>query len=314
MGISLVEAEGMALFLETFLYGILVTLYCDLLLSMHTKRTSTKIVMISVASVLLALSTANILIDVFRALNALVYAPQGASAYYSALGDPLVVTKTALYVTQTLFGDSVIIWRCYVVFDRHLLSIRLPGTILLFNSGIGYYVCYVFSQAKPGETNFDVADRWITTFFSLTMAINILCTGAILWRIYVTSDFPTTSNSPLWPVVVAVIETGAIYTLAVLSVLVAYSMDSNGQYPARDIVQPLVGIVFILIALQRNRCRPPIIGTPEYDESSADVFPHVRWTPQGPHIAADRTPRALQSLTVQISEETRVESARGEKG
>ncbi|TFY71780.1 hypothetical protein EVG20_g1234 [Dentipellis fragilis] len=304
MGISLVEAEILALFLETLLYGVSVSLYCGLLLSMKKKGTSTRTIMISVASVLLALATAHILIDIIRAMNAFVYAPHGALAYYNALGDPLVVTKTALYVTQMLLGDSVIIWRCYVVFDRQLLAITVPGTVLLFNGGVGYYVCYALSQAEPGESIFHTADRWITTFFALTMTINILCTCAILWRMYVTSGFAMGSSSLLWPVVVAVIETGAVYSLAILSVLIAYLKKSNGQYPARDIVQPLVGIVFILIALQIRHFGPPM--TPDNNQSSASIIPRYHWTPQGPRTATNETLYPLQLLAVQITEETTV--------
>lgn len=65
-----------------------------------------------------------------------------------------------------------------------------------------------------------------------------------------------------------IIESGAIYTASVLCLLVSYLVNSNGQYPALDLITPLVvsssqirigtsnnsrnaqGVVFCLIVLQ----------------------------------------------------------------
>ncbi|TFY71779.1 hypothetical protein EVG20_g1237 [Dentipellis fragilis] len=305
MGISLLEAEILALFLEALLYGVLISLYCGFLLVMQNKTPSVKVTMISIASVLLALATVHMIIDVVRALHAFVL-PSQAFAYYDNFGHPLFVAKSTLYITQTLLGDGVIVWRCYVVFDKQWKVITIPGTALLANACVGYYVCYAFSQARvePGATFFHVAEHEITTFFSLTMTINVLCTAAIAWRILMTHRFAKGSRY-LLPVIIVVVETGALYSTALCGVLITYIANSNGQYPALDIVQPLVGIVFILIALQTHyHCGSSTV--PGNSHSTAGIVPRYHWTPQGPHATTDNALYPMRSLAVQISEETTV--------
>jgi len=49
---------------------------------------------------------------------------------------------------------------------------------------------------------------------------------------------------------IIVIESGAIYSAGLLSLLITYACGSNGQYPALDAELPLVGIAFNLIIVR----------------------------------------------------------------
>ncbi|KAA1472426.1 hypothetical protein DENSPDRAFT_821251 [Dentipellis sp. KUC8613] len=308
MGISRLEAEIWALFLEAVLYGLLLSLYCSLLLVMWKKRPSTRAVMISIASVLLILSTAHMGIDVARILGAFVFSPQGALVYYN-MPHPLYVAKIALYVTQMLLGDCIIVWRCYVVFDKSWKAVVLPVAALLVNGGSGYYVCYAFSETGPIVfTRMHVAERLITAFFSLTMSINVSCTLAIALRIFVKG------SRSLWPVLFVVVETGALYSTAVLGLFIAYETDSNGQYPALNVVQPLVGIVFILIALQIHYHFGPATAIGSANSQSHASIPRSPWTPHGSLIPSKDALHLhpMQSLSVRVSEETRLDFMRSE--
>jgi len=64
-------------------------------------------------------------------------------------------------------------------------------------------------------------------------------TVAILTRIYLTSRV-VSSFQRMLPVIIAIVESGALYAANMLAVLVLYLCESNGQYPALDIVTPLV--------------------------------------------------------------------------
>ncbi|KAA1474423.1 hypothetical protein DENSPDRAFT_882788 [Dentipellis sp. KUC8613] len=232
---------------------------------MRNKTPSVKVIMTSVASILLTLATGHMIIDVVRALQAFVNTSQ-ASTYYKHIGNPLFVAKSTLYITQTLLGDGVIVWRCYVVFGKQWKAIVVPGTALLANA------------------------------------------FAIAWRILVIDQF-SKSFRTLLPVIIIVVETGALYSTALCGLLIAYLVGSNGQYPALDVVQPLVGIVFILIALQTHyHCGSA--SAPGNSQSTASIVPRYRWTPQGPRTAADDALYPMRSLAVQISEETTVDFVR----
>ena len=64
-------------------------------------------------------------------------------------------------------------------------------------------------------------------------------TGLIAWRIYNTGRFrPSAGN--MMPIIVVLIESGALYTSSVIAMLCSYLSGSNGQYPALDLITPLV--------------------------------------------------------------------------
>lgn len=67
----------------------------------------------------------------------------------------------------------------------------------------------------------------------------ILLPAAIAWRIYRTRS-PLIKRTRLTPVLLAFVESGALYASSVLAVMIAYASGSNGQYAALDVVIPLV--------------------------------------------------------------------------
>ena len=44
----------------------------------------------------------------------------------------------------------------------------------------------------------------------------------------------------LFPVMIVIIESGALYTSGIIAFLCTYLAGSNGQYPALDLITPLV--------------------------------------------------------------------------
>ncbi|KAG1840725.1 hypothetical protein DFJ58DRAFT_810085 [Suillus subalutaceus] len=241
MGITLPEASLVALFLETLFYGVFFTLYWLTLVILLKKCGIQRDLLIPVATLLLCIATAHLIIDLIRALEAFVFSARtiGADAYYSNLASPLELAKTALYITQPTVADTVLVWRCYVLNNRSLL-VGIPGCIVLLTNGaIGYYIVWCLSRAGVGSTVYTIAPGFITTFYALTMLISSL----ISWRIYHSRRCMSDNPTHLLPVLIVVIESGALYATTFLT-------GSNGQYPAMDIGPPVVGIVFCLIILQ----------------------------------------------------------------
>jgi len=314
MGIPLDKAEILALFLETFLYGIFFTLFWITLLVLIQRGKTAKIqrhVLIPVASLMLVLATCHIIIDFVRVVQAFIVlinvTPGGASGYYANIAHPLHVGKTALYVTQTLLGDGVIIWRCYVVYNKSLYVLIPPTIVQIVNGCAGYVVVWSLSQATPGSNIFHTASSWITTFFVLTMCINVSCTAAISWRIYSTGRLTNASRS-LLPVMIIIVESGALYTSGVLGLLIAFLTGSNGQYPALDVVTPLVGIAFSLIVLQ-IRFHLGSSSTPGHSSAGTTRAPSAvrHWGQRAPQHGRDTSlGYVMQPMAIQITEQTDV--------
>ncbi|KXN82191.1 hypothetical protein AN958_02936 [Leucoagaricus sp. SymC.cos] len=257
MGIPLDKAEILALFLENIIYGIFLTFFLLLVvISFGEKdiRIANQRFILPVATLMMALATTHLIIDFVRVLQAFVTGDDSKAAhpipYYEIISHPLHVAKTPVYAIQTILGDAVLVWRCYVIYNKRYYVLVPAGVILLANLGKCIVVSWSVSAAIPGRNIFQTASQWITAFFILTMTLNVCCTSAIVIKIWLTRRQAASASRSLFPVIAVVIESGAIYTSSVLGLLIAYLSDSNGQFSALDLITPLVGVTYCLIVLQ----------------------------------------------------------------
>jgi hypothetical protein len=64
--------------------------------------------------------------------------------------------------------------------------------------------------------------------------------GAIVWRIYLVRHFTPDNLPALIPVVIVIVESGALYTMSVLAFLIAFLTESNVRYIMLDVIIPIV--------------------------------------------------------------------------
>uniref|UniRef100_A0A8H8CG87 Uncharacterized protein n=1 Tax=Psilocybe cubensis TaxID=181762 RepID=A0A8H8CG87_PSICU len=194
--------------------------------------------------------------DIVRAVNAFVDSPQpgGALEYYGNLSDPLQAAKTAVFVLLTLVGDAFVIYRCYIIWSRQWWIVILP-LLCWCGTGVGGFGATVaFSRAAPGAAVFLPAIvPWITSFISMTLATNILCTLLIGYRIEKIRrglKGASVTGSAAQSAVIMIIESAAIYSTAVICLMITYQLGSNAQYTVLDLTSPLIGITFTIIILR----------------------------------------------------------------
>ncbi|KAG2062547.1 hypothetical protein BDR04DRAFT_1112125 [Suillus decipiens] len=252
MGITLDTAALLGLFLESLLYGVFLTLYLFMLFILLRKTGIQRRLILPVATLLLCIATAYVIIEFVQALEGFVFKADtiSASGYYSNTS-PLLVATTALSNTQIILADAIVVWRCYVLNNRSLL-VAIPGCIMLLASVVtGCYTVVSLSLAHP-LSNLPPADRaCIITFGALTMGLSIATTSLNAWRIYRTRCFmPQGFNAAFLPVLVVIIESGTLYSTTILILLITIFIESNDQYVMVEIIPPIVGITFCLIILQ----------------------------------------------------------------
>ncbi|KAJ7439330.1 hypothetical protein FB451DRAFT_1415753 [Mycena latifolia] len=263
--ISLEMAEMLAFILELVAYGIFLVFFSITLWVLFHKSHDGRINKALLATILLlfAISTAHLVVSCVRMTRGFVGGagtPFGARAYFSDLCNPMHVAKIALFFTQTLIGDSFVIYRCFVVWRpspnpcRRWGVIALPLALLCGTIASGIGVIYTTTRgAPPGASVFLPAlVPWVISFFGFTLCTNVLCTVLIVLRIWFCAHRSVVQHSLLRPFMAVVIESGAIYSGALLALLVMYASGSVGQYPALDYVMPLVGITFSMIIVRVN--------------------------------------------------------------
>ncbi|KAG1825274.1 hypothetical protein EV424DRAFT_1320297 [Suillus variegatus] len=304
MGIPLDKASFLALFLETLFYGVFFTLYWLTLFVLFKKTGIQQQLLVPVATLLLCIATAHLAIDFVRALEAFVFKVDtiGANAYYSNLASPLDLASKALYITQTTLADGVVVWRCHVL-NHKSRFVAIPGCIVLIvNAATGYYVVWSLSQAYALSNISTATSGCITTFYTLTMFVSVICTVSIAWRIYHTRRSMPGGLANLLPVFIVVIESGALYATSVLALLISFLVGSNGEYIMLGIIPPIVGITFCLIILQVHFH----IGGSSSTEQSSDVGGILT------NLFRGRSTRdhhfSMQRVAVHITEEEIVQS------
>lgn len=251
--ISLEKANFLALVLEALLYGSFTVLFIAALWAISQKRSGINVKLLSTVIIIWILATVHLILDVVRAVEAFVDADGTALDYYSNLSNPLQAAKTAIYVILTLVGDGFAIYRCYVVWNRKWYIV--PGPLLLLcGTGVGGFGATVaFSQAAPGaEVFLPAIVPWITSFISMTLCTNVVCTFLIAYRILNIQRAVrglaqvNTARSAL----MMILESAAVYSASVVSLMVTYTINSNAQYTVLDLTAPLIGITFTAIILR----------------------------------------------------------------
>jgi hypothetical protein len=145
------------------------------------------------------------------------------------------------------------VYRCHAVVRNHSVTVIL--SLMVIGSAVaGYGSIYELVHIPPFNGSiFDTAlAPWITSFNVITAATNIFATGLIAWNIwYVNHQVSNLVGAQkLWPVILIVVESGAVYAFALLLLTAFYTSDNNAQFIVLDAVTPLIGIVFGLIIIR----------------------------------------------------------------
>ncbi|KAA1477754.1 hypothetical protein DENSPDRAFT_875409 [Dentipellis sp. KUC8613] len=281
MPLALDRAIIGALFVEAVMYGICLTMgtvTTIVFLRADSQGALTHKRLLFVLLFMLLLATTHIILSFIRVFIGFISKRDilgGPSAYFVTISNNVLLAKDGLFIVQTILGDSVNVrsfeflrymehakcnvqvWRCYVVCGQKKRVIAAPFVTLIAGIVCSCMIEYTLAHSKTGNI-FTAPSRWIKAFHVLMLITIIYCNAAIVWKIWTVGNFKH-GGSKLFPVIIVIIETGALYTSNLVAFLVVYLNSSNGQYIALDLITPLVHcrllkavqpVVFCLIILQ----------------------------------------------------------------
>ncbi|KAJ3748814.1 hypothetical protein DFH05DRAFT_1456767 [Lentinula detonsa] len=238
------ESKLVSIFIQTLLYGAYTVVFVLTIWILVWRRPAGQDInklMLWISIVMFILATMHICVNYTRIFMAFITyrnAEGGPAAFFNILSNFTQIFGSAIYVTQTLVGDSVVLVRCYIVWGRQWYIVAFPMLLLLGSTASGIGILYSF--AHIGDTQIFALElqNWIVSFFSLTLSTNFICTALVAYRI-------------CWnPVMLLVIESGAIYSATLLSLLILYKAESWFQYVLLDAISPIVGLVFSMIIVR----------------------------------------------------------------
>ncbi|KAI0660050.1 hypothetical protein C8Q70DRAFT_72512 [Cubamyces menziesii] len=245
--------EGILYGFSIFMFG--VTMY---ILKENSRRAGREVnyKMLSVSIALLVCSTVHMIIDFIRACRGLVFKrdtfPGGPVAFFGQPSEWTFVAKNAVYTVQTLLGDGILIYRCYMVWQTWLI-IALPIGLWVWVGVVGILSVHAVAIVPLGAGTVFLKDvgRWITAFYASTLSTNFFVTILLAYKIWITNRrVSRVRQGSLLPVVRVVADAGVLYSVTLAAALGCFVQKSNGQYVVLDMVCPIISITFYMVIIR----------------------------------------------------------------
>ncbi|EMD32211.1 hypothetical protein CERSUDRAFT_118842 [Gelatoporia subvermispora B] len=222
-------------FSDTFLGIHLVTLG----MSLHSQLYGNPATDRKVHTLLLVVTLAMGVIGMFNAslgvaLNILAWHKQSNNVYIDAPWPYKLINVNI--VVQSLIGDATWIYRCWIVYERRWRAISV--SILLWIAGLVVSILVVI-KAGPEHRDNGINNPSLTPYIGsalvLTVVLNVVTTSLIVFRIWNVSRGVRThmaAQQKLTYVIRIVVESGLLYTLSAIFVLITSILKSNVDYIA----------------------------------------------------------------------------------
>ncbi|KAK6991905.1 carboxylic ester hydrolase [Favolaschia claudopus] len=266
--LSLPAAELIQEVFSCVLYGIyLVTLGMAGRILFTTEsgrwRRASKIrwVLVAVSILLFVNTTLDLTMATITLMQAFILytGPGGPTHVFEHSSGYQTVTKSICVVVQSLTGDGFLIYRCWILYNRSKLVLGCGGILWFTNLACAARAIVLLTQASQGLILSSPIQPWMQSFWSLTIAINILATSLIVLRIWLverenkryriavesTQTHSPPPKSALSRAMRNIVESGMIYTVASILTLGAYTANSNLLYPFSAIELQSVGLILI---------------------------------------------------------------------
>ncbi|KAF9048980.1 hypothetical protein BJ165DRAFT_1580779 [Panaeolus papilionaceus] len=262
----------------------------------------------------------------------------GVRPTYKRMQDATKWDTMVLYMltsTMVCFGDALIIYRTYLVWDKNVRIVALPILIQITYLAIGTVNIYMFSH--PNHFSYMTALSWSQPVFPLVVAQNVLTTGLLSYKVYAQHCESRTngvadaaSGVGLGLLAWMLVETAALYTLDLVVMIILGALRHPGQAITTVLIVPTLGMVFVLLSVRVHFCGTPSRRTDETtsrDYEMPEIFecrrsgsesndasnstgrtnPRISQTPRARHLFLDRKFEneisTSQRLDVDIDEE-----------
>ncbi|KAK0226963.1 hypothetical protein EDD85DRAFT_958207 [Armillaria nabsnona] len=267
MALSIEAAEFIAIIVESVLYGFAALLISITLWALTHERNKHELSIVTLVGVcaLALLSTLHLVADGIYAYQGFITS-EGDDAYF--LDSTKFTFKNTVYFLETLLADGILIYRCYIVW-QNVLVIAFPilgwiGTVVA-----GAHTIWSIAGEPGIALNKDAifvqqTGKWVVSFYSVALATNISATFILATKLWIAhrrtvkyfgSMSTHTSRSSFYPIILVIVECGALYSLALIAMLATYLLKSNAAYLVIDLIGQIIPITFSVILLRAALAR-----------------------------------------------------------
>ncbi|TFK47989.1 hypothetical protein OE88DRAFT_1738112 [Heliocybe sulcata] len=251
------EVHALATWLSSIFLGALIVLYFGCVWTLVYKPNRggpINMPMLAAATAMVVISIMHNAISVQRNVQAFFDHVDGNPVKYFILSSNFPnLFQTTLFVVQVLIGDAMLIYRSFIVYGRDWRVVAVPILMLLGTLVSGIELVYQFSivdaRTVTDETYFgNVVQPWSTAMKVASMAQNIVCSTIIALRIWRIGRYD--SGKIYWRSIELIVESGILYSLVVLVLLVLNVTKQNTYSIVYYALVPIIGIIFTCIIIR----------------------------------------------------------------
>ncbi|KAJ3911076.1 hypothetical protein F5877DRAFT_55699 [Lentinula edodes] len=247
--ISLDRAYLTAIWLETLFYGInLLLFFSYLFIVRYKRRISLSKIIVGVAVMMFLFSTVHVSLGFYRLIEGFIVL-KDPIVFFSDVSIPANVAKVTIHTVNSILGDSIMVWRCYNVWGQSWLPSILPILLIIASAVCGFGQAVIFAEARTTHSAFGSnLERWNGSLFSLSLATNVVVTSLIASRIWWVSRQNSSLHDSSFKyrrVLLLVIESGAIYSSALVIEITLYFLNNNAFYIIYDPIAQLTASAIV---------------------------------------------------------------------
>ncbi|KAJ7041497.1 hypothetical protein C8F04DRAFT_1079029 [Mycena alexandri] len=257
-------------FLADILYGLYVSAFiecCALLWRKHKAPNMKQLYLMTTTGLMFVLITTTIITSTYRCVITFDTVDADIGPPNSIPG--LIMNSCWLFVTPV--ADAFIVFRTFVVWNGSWCIVLLP--MILCVVGLGSSIWNVIALTRVGGLGAgiwgNIAWEAVNTFLLVSLAINVLCTALISFRIlqmrrqlFATGMVATGSGHGI-RLVAVIVESAALYTLLLVATIITTRIGTFVNFVFLSLLPPTIGLVFSYIIIRVGR------GTSYGDETDS---------------------------------------------
>ncbi|KAJ7486664.1 hypothetical protein FB451DRAFT_1227742, partial [Mycena latifolia] len=156
-----------------------------------------------------------------------------------------------LFFTSVLIGDSLIIYRLWIIWERNRYIVIFPIISLVGMLAGSFGILYKVTQWEPslrGAPFHEEIKPWMATSFSLSLLTTIYSTTFIVLRITrATVKAKSASESRLMSFLAILVESAALQMFWLTFTAITMFATSDAEFIASDTLPAIIGISNLLI-------------------------------------------------------------------
>ncbi|OCH89294.1 hypothetical protein OBBRIDRAFT_835928 [Obba rivulosa] len=286
MAFPLDEAAIVTTIVEAILYGFSLLLFgltIQVLLERGWERRQHDRLMLGVSVLLFTLSTIHMITVIILLINGLVIDrdefPGGTVAYFSQPSVFPFVFKSAIYAAQTLTGDAILIYRCYILWQS-IWVVALPFLMwfAVLATGIGAVTFCALTPVSGAHSGVFATHlgQWITAFYSSTLATNLITTSLLAYKIWtINRRIASMRQRSLMHVARIVVDAGTLYSMSLIVSIATYAVKANIHLIV-DAVTQVIAISFYMIIIRVSRASSKLRNTSGQGSTVHSAAPNFR--------------------------------------